>query len=59
MLGLDTKFSETTDKDILSGFQSPLNDFQQRFDHFERLVLWIAVLFGNRLDDMGFGEGHR
>ncbi len=55
----NTKFPETTDKDILPGFQSPFNDFQQGFDHFERLVLWIAVLFRNRFDNMGFREGHR
>jgi hypothetical protein len=59
MLRLDTKFAETTDKDIVTGFKGSLYDFQQIFDHFGRLVLCIADLLCDRFNDVGFGKGHR
>src|SRR5210317_1803763 len=59
MLFFYTELPESTNQHILPGFQGSLDDFQQGFNCVERLFLWIAIFFGKRFGNVGFGEGHK
>ena len=58
MLFFYTELPKATDHNILTGFQGSFDDLQKGFNCFERLFIWIAILFRKRFDNMGFREGH-
>ncbi len=55
---IDAKFAEPTDQDVLAGFKSPFDNFQQRFDGLRRLLLVVSDLITNGFDDVGLRKGH-
>jgi hypothetical protein len=49
-------FSETADQDVVAGRQSGLHDLKQGLEDIGGLLLGVAILFGDNLNQVGFGE---
>jgi hypothetical protein len=55
---LYTEFSEAADEHIFSIFQRRLDDLNKAFNNFGALIFGKRQFLVDKIDDLGFGQGH-